>query len=96
MAMEIVDFPIKNGDFSWLRKRLPKGKHAQGRAGGSFQPASETVARFSSNSSLMGSGLLTAVQMSRGRCACNTETHICLHMFSYQNTCITYIPMHMQ
>ena len=26
MAIEIVRFPIKNGDFPWLCKRLPKGR----------------------------------------------------------------------
>ena len=25
MAIEIVDFPIKHGDFPWLCKRLPEG-----------------------------------------------------------------------
>jgi hypothetical protein len=25
MAIEIVDFPMKNGDFPWLCKRLPEG-----------------------------------------------------------------------
>ena len=27
MAIEIVDFPIENGDFPELRKRLPEGNH---------------------------------------------------------------------
>ena len=26
MAIEIVDLPMKNGDFPWLCKRLPGGK----------------------------------------------------------------------
>ena len=25
MAIEIVDLPVKNGDFPWLCKRLPEG-----------------------------------------------------------------------
>jgi hypothetical protein len=26
MAIEVVDLPIRNGDFPWLCKRLPEGK----------------------------------------------------------------------